>query len=72
MSNLDRLVELVKKAVDSSKSQQPSILRGVIAGSFVSVADGTYPYTVVVDEPMNDGDYVYVILSKQKAVVVGK
>lgn len=36
------------------------------------VSGRSYPYTVAVDIPIDDGDWVYVMLTDNRAVVVGK
>lgn len=48
------------------------IMRAKVEGSIVQVAGRSYSYSVAVDIPMDDGDWVYVMLTNNRAVVVGK
>lgn len=48
------------------------VMRAKVEGSIVQVAGRSYSYSVAVDIPMNDGDWVYVMLTNNRAVVVGK
>jgi len=43
-----------------------------ISGSVVQVSGRSYPYTVAIDMLVSDGDWVYVMLTDNRAVVVGR
>lgn len=48
------------------------IIRAKVAGSIVQVAGRSYSYSVAVDIPIDNGEWVYVMLTNNRAVVVGK
>jgi len=54
------------------ESDQDHIQHGKISGSMVQVAGRLYPYTVAVDIPVDEGEWVYAMLTDHQAVVVGK
>lgn len=43
-----------------------------VSDNVVQVAGRSYPYTVAVDMSISDGEWVYVMLTNNRAVVVGK
>ena len=53
-------------------NDQDTIKQGKVSGSIVQVAGRSYVYTVAVDIPIDDGDWVYVAIVNNRAVVVGK
>jgi len=54
------------------ESDQDHIYHGKVSGNMVQVAGRSYPYTVAVDIPVDDGDWVYLMITDYQAVVVGK
>jgi len=65
------IARLVKnKAVSNTQN----IKRGIIAANRIIVDGNAYNYSVAVDVPIDDGDYVYVIFNDTgtRAVVIGK
>ena len=73
--SLDKLCKDVSSAVRSRlNSQRASVHHGRVTGSGIAVAGRVYPYSVAVDLPIAEGDWVYVILNETntRAVVVGR
>ena len=65
------IARLVKnKAVSNTQN----IKRGIVAANRIIVDGNAYNYSVAVDVPIDDGDYVYVIFNDTgtRAVVIGK
>lgn len=61
------IASAVKQAQRQGETQQ-----GRIVGGAVKVAGTVMPYVQAVDCELNDGDYVWVVTSNGRAVVVGK
>lgn len=69
---VERLCQVIKKAVDMSKKTQPAEL-GEIRGDMVVVGNKVYPMTIAIDAPLKSGDPVWVQFTEGKggAVVIG-
>ena len=57
----------IKREVDNN-----GIMRGKVSSNMIQVAGRSYPFTVAVDIPIDDGTWVYVMITNNRAVVVGK
>ena len=68
---VDSLCNAIANAVRRDNDQD-NIKHGKISGSVINVAGRSYAYTVAVDIPVSDGDWVYVMITNNRAVVVGK
>lgn len=72
MSNIAKLGNMIKHAMDASKEHQ-SAQRGIIQGDCVLIDNKLYPYTAVVDLSVSDNNQVWCIVTADKnaAVIVG-
>lgn len=69
----DAVRELYETAeVATTSSESGGIRTGQVTGDFVSDAAGSYAYTMAVDVPVSDGDYVLFEVSNNIAVIIGK
>jgi len=68
---VDSLCSAVANAVKRDNDQD-NIKHGKVLGGNVQVAGRSYAYIVAVDIPVSDGDWVYVAIVNNRAVVVGK
>jgi len=68
---VESLCSAVASAV-KSESDNSGVKHGKISGNTVFVAGRSYNYTVAVDITFDTGDWVYVMISNNLAVVVGK
>lgn len=65
------LASAIASAVNKN-TDDGTVKRGRVSGSTLQVDGRSYSYTAAVDIPIDDGDWVYVMLSDSKAVVVGR
>ncbi|GBG57296.1 hypothetical protein SPFL3102_02662 [Sporomusaceae bacterium FL31] len=71
--SVDRLVRDISKAVNNAKKQQQNkTWRGQVQGKTVVLGGRAYLYTTGVDIPMSDGDWVEVMISGSRALVIGR
>ncbi len=68
---IESLCTAVASAVKREVTQD-GIKRGKVTGNLVQVAGRSYPYTVAVDIPVEEGDWIYVAIVNNRAVVVGR
>ena len=68
---IESLCSAVANAV-KREADNTGILRGKVSGNSVQVAGRAYLYSVAVDIPVSDGDWLYVMITNNRAVVVGK
>ena len=68
---IESLCSAVASAV-KREANNNGIFRGKVIGDIMQVAGRSYSYTVAVDIPIDDGDWVYVMLANNRAVVIGK
>jgi len=59
-------------SVVNNSSDDGSVKRGKVSGNTVQVDGRSYSYSAAVDIPISNGDWVYVMLSDTKAVVIGR
>lgn len=55
-----------------NESNQGGVKHGQISGNVVLVAGQSYRYAAAVDISFDNGDWVYVLITNNLAVVVGK
>jgi hypothetical protein len=56
----------------TGSGENEKTLRGCISGDAVFIGGRAYPYDLAIDCSVNDGDYVYCLLTKNnRAVIVG-
>jgi len=68
---IESLCNAVASAVKRD-SDQDNIKHAKVSGSIVQVDGRSYPYTVAVDMLVSNGDWVYVAIVNNRAVVVGR
>lgn len=73
MAGRDDLVRLIA-STKKRRQNGGGIKLAKVSGGTVDVDGRRYPFDVAVDVPVNDGDYVYVLLNdgRTRAVVVGR
>jgi hypothetical protein len=68
---IESLCSAVANAVKHDDNNN-GVMRAKVSGNMVQVSGRSYSYTVAVDIQISDGEWVYVAIVNNRAVVVGK